>query len=479
MKIECIPVQSITTRKLIDIDVLAISKSLKVFLLSTILSYSAVAQDLIDVVVEFDRVSSWQQSLAASRGQGKLIFVDVYTDWCAPCKIMDRDVFTNDKLSEILNTKFIALKVNADKVESDFASSQGINSYPTLLFLSPTGEEIYRQEGAISKYALIEKSQEVLHYWENKAVLDNVDYYNAGSYSLAEIGNILDVAEGFPFTNKVAFAERYLSETSPITDLTLELTMDQLSAFSDDTYKLIAPMVGQFLPSIVMNDRIGRKKIKWRNEMKSLMDQRLQKSINEGNFLLFEHTVQIHMALGDVYDRDLDRYYKQYFRRNDLDRYAEHAIDFVAKHITANSPEKIHHLDEERFKEFEELRTKYDSELEEDIQSRTPNIDSLERIYNISQSIANQLMEISSDFYAFYEDPALIAQAEQWAEQAYDYYPIDVKYYENHIAILETLGDEKKIKSVEKKMRKAPFYQEMLIIKEQRRSDLSDSFFKF
>ena len=248
MKIESISVRSIITRKLIDIDVLVISKSLKVFLLSTFLSYGAVAQDIIDVVVEFDRVSSWQQSLSESRGKGKLIFVDVYTDWCAPCKIMDRDVFTDDKLSEILNTEFIALKVNAEKVEPDFASSQGIDSYPTLLFLSPTGEEIYRQEGAISKYGLIEKSREVLHYWENKDVLDKVDYYNVGSYSLSEIERILDVAAGFPFTNKVAFAERFLAETTPITDETLELTMDQLSEFSDDTYKLIAPMVGQFLP---------------------------------------------------------------------------------------------------------------------------------------------------------------------------------------------------------------------------------------
>jgi len=218
-----------------------------------------------------------------------LIFVDVYTDWCAPCKIMDRDVFTDDKLSEILNTEFIALKVNAEKVEPDFASSRGIDSYPTLLFLSPTGEEIYRQEGAISKYGLIEKSREVLHYWENKDVLDKVDYYNVGSYSLSEIERILDVAAGFPFTNKVAFAERFLAETTPITDETLELTMDQ-------------PMVGQFLPSVVLHDRIGRKKIKWRNEMKTLMDQRLQKSIDSGDFLLFEHTVQLQMELGDVYD---------------------------------------------------------------------------------------------------------------------------------------------------------------------------------
>ena len=466
-------------RKLIDIDVLVLSKSLKVFLLSTILTYGAVAQDAIEVVVEFERVSSWQQSLSTSRGQGKLIFVDVYTDWCAPCKIMDRDVFTDDKLSEILNAEFIALKVNADKVEPDFASSQGIDSYPTLLFLSPTGEEIYRQEGAISKYALVQKSEEVLHYWENKAVLDNVDYNNVGSYSLAEIENILDVAAGFPFTNKVAFAERYLTETSPITDKTLELTMDQLSTFSDDTYKLISPMVGQFLPSIVMNDRIGRKKIKWRNEMKTLMDQRLQKSIDNGDFLLFEHTVQIHMQLGDVYDRDLDRYYSRYFRRNDIDRYADHSIEYVAKHITARAPESIHRLDEERYREFAELRTQYNSEEELGEQSQSPNIDSLERIYNISQSIANQLLDLSSDFYAFYEDPALIAQAEQWAEQAHEYYPIDIKYYENHIAILEALGDTQKIKSVEKKMRQAPFYEEMEIIKEQRRSEMSDSFFKF
>ena len=43
-------------RKLIDIDVLVLSKSLKVFLLSTILTYGAVAQDAIEVVVELSLI---------------------------------------------------------------------------------------------------------------------------------------------------------------------------------------------------------------------------------------------------------------------------------------------------------------------------------------------------------------------------------------------------------------------------------------
>ncbi len=160
-------------------------------------------------------------------------------------------------MSNLLNARFTSLKVYADKVETDFAESMSIYSYPTLLFLGHEGTEIHRQVGPISKHALFEKAQEVLHYWNNQDVLSRTENYNVELHSLDEIRNILEVASGFPFPNKVALAKRYLYKSSPTTDETLELTMDQLSQFSDDTYNLIAPMVGQFLPFLVLHDRIG------------------------------------------------------------------------------------------------------------------------------------------------------------------------------------------------------------------------------
>ena len=106
-------------------------------------------------------------------------------------------------------------------------------------------------------------------------------------------------------------------------------------------------------------------------------------------------------------------------------------------------------------------------------------IDSLEQVYNVGQSIANQLLEVSSDFFAFYEDQSFLQQAEKWAGLAYEYYPYDLKYYENHIVILESLGEYQKIREIQKMYQKLPYYTEMKTIKEQRQLSFSDSFFKF
>lgn len=42
------------------------------------------------------------------------LFIDTYTDWCSWCKKLDSDTFSNPVIAEILNTKFYAVKFNAE-----------------------------------------------------------------------------------------------------------------------------------------------------------------------------------------------------------------------------------------------------------------------------------------------------------------------------------------------------------------------------
>ena len=37
--------------------------------------------------------------------ENKLIFVDIYADWCTPCKMMDEDVFSDEKHEHIYERK--------------------------------------------------------------------------------------------------------------------------------------------------------------------------------------------------------------------------------------------------------------------------------------------------------------------------------------------------------------------------------------
>jgi len=85
------------------------------------------------------------------------LFIDTYTDWCGWCKKMDKDTFTNEVISDILNTKFYPVKFNAEGTESvNFLGQTFINdgksgkahqlavallngqlSYPTVVFIVP------------------------------------------------------------------------------------------------------------------------------------------------------------------------------------------------------------------------------------------------------------------------------------------------------------------------------------------------------
>ena len=50
--------------------------------------------------------------------QPKKIFVDLYTDWCGWCKVMDRKSFRHPVNIELMNKYFYAVKFNAEKGDS-------------------------------------------------------------------------------------------------------------------------------------------------------------------------------------------------------------------------------------------------------------------------------------------------------------------------------------------------------------------------
>jgi len=74
--------------------------------------------------------------------ENKLIFIDMYTTWCGPCKLMKKKTFTDEKLGEIFNKNFVNLAVDAEKEGKELAKKFKIVNYPSFLFLDKNGELI-------------------------------------------------------------------------------------------------------------------------------------------------------------------------------------------------------------------------------------------------------------------------------------------------------------------------------------------------
>lgn len=61
---------------------------------------------------------SWEEAVSANDAEPRKILVDVYTDWCGWCKVMDRKTFTDEAIVSYINENFHAIKLNAEQKES-------------------------------------------------------------------------------------------------------------------------------------------------------------------------------------------------------------------------------------------------------------------------------------------------------------------------------------------------------------------------
>ena len=95
---------------------------------------------------------SFEEALILAEEEGKHVFVDVYTTWCGPCKIMDAVVFPRDEVGEYYNARFVNVKLDAeDEAINGPAISEhyAVGAYPTYLYLNPDGTQVGRALGAL------------------------------------------------------------------------------------------------------------------------------------------------------------------------------------------------------------------------------------------------------------------------------------------------------------------------------------------
>ncbi len=99
--------------------------------------------------VDFDDNPAWSNILDLADRSGKIIFLDGYTSWCAPCKKMDKEVFTRPEIANYFNQKFINVKYDMELAQGDVLKDKyGVQAFPTYLFIAPGGQEIHRIVGA-------------------------------------------------------------------------------------------------------------------------------------------------------------------------------------------------------------------------------------------------------------------------------------------------------------------------------------------
>ena len=148
-------------------------------------SLSVVAQSINWVTMD--------KALELQKNAPKNIMIDVYTTWCGPCKMLDKNTFTNKDLIAFVNANYYAVKFNAEGNElvnyknqlfkninydpakakrrnsaHQFSQYLGVRAYPTIVFLDHNAELI----APIPGYQTVQKIEIYLQLFKDQTYKD-------------------------------------------------------------------------------------------------------------------------------------------------------------------------------------------------------------------------------------------------------------------------------------------------------------------
>ena len=117
----------------------------------------------IEVVnkIELDWVATYKEALKKSKKENKpVLMYFTGSDWCGPCKILDKDLFHTEKFKALADKDLVLLEVDiprrtdiisADKMNENLylQSKYKVRAFPTLMMVNHRGKKIAEKKGYV------------------------------------------------------------------------------------------------------------------------------------------------------------------------------------------------------------------------------------------------------------------------------------------------------------------------------------------
>lgn len=161
---------------------------------------------LLTINLSYGQKINWvsiEEAQELVKKEPRKIIMDVYTNWCGPCKMLDKNTFGNQDVANYINENYYAVKFNAEgnstvnfkdnvftnpnydpskanrrNAQHEFARYLSVTAYPTIVFfdanlgliapisgyLNPKQIELYLKLFHTDDYKNIESSEDWTEY---------------------------------------------------------------------------------------------------------------------------------------------------------------------------------------------------------------------------------------------------------------------------------------------------------------------------
>ncbi len=396
------------------------------------------------------RQDDWQNVLVQAKAQKKLIFVDIYTAWCGPCKEMDKKTFTEVSVGDKFNARFINYKVDAEKgFGITLAKRYNVTSYPTCLFVDPSENLIYKQEGLLRAPDLVKEADMVLNNQANAKPLYALDkLYENGRRDTEFLNEYIAVRSLYSNIDNRDLVEEYVKSLTPIqysADKTLRIIVNNGFKIDGKAFDLL---------------------LRFREKAESLFEGGVEKvnrafsqSINEvfdvalknKNQALFDKALAANLrALPNTADRVNDKNKLAfYLAMKDVNKFSEAAEQYLDQYVMFVQIESIRKQD---LWEYEKIMQNYKLGIRDSVGAGAAMYQNLK--VNAKNTMARltsaELNEVVKAFYDQVEDKSKLKKATEWAKRSLELVETPDSYH-SYAQLMLKLGDKQMAMDIEQK----------------------------
>ena len=396
------------------------------------------------------RQDDWQNVVSQAKAQKKLIFVDIYTTWCGPCKEMDKKTFTEASVGDKFNARFINYKIDAEKgFGINLAKRYNVTSYPTCLFIDANENPVYKQEGLLRAADLLKEADMVLNNQANSKPLWALDkLYNEGRKDSEFLNEYIAIRSLYSNIDNRDLVEEYVKSLTPIqysADKTLRIIVNNGFKIDGKAFDLL---------------------LKFREKAESLFEGGVEKvnrafsqSINEvfdvalkgKNQALFDKALAANLkALPNTADRVNDKNKLAfYLAMKDVNKFSEAAEQYLDQYVMFVQIESIRKQD---LWEYEKIMQNYKLGIRDSVGAGAALYQNLK--VNAKNTMARltsaELNEVVKAFYDQVEDKAKLKKATEWAKRSLELVESPDAYH-SYAQLVLKLGDKQMAMDIEQK----------------------------